>query len=223
VLQHRVLETVGTARNYIEWLADLVAPHLGDDPIEIGSGLGDHAQRWLDAGVPRLTLTERDPTLRKHLQERYAGDSRVVVRELDLLTADTGSFSAAVMLNVLEHIGDDTTALRHARAFAERVVVLVPAFEFAFGDFDRALGHHRRYTKPSLSQAAAAAGLHVDELKYVNAPGLLAWVVMVKWLGHWPRETRALRAWDRAVVPLVRTLEERVAPPFGQSLLLAAH
>jgi hypothetical protein len=223
VLQHRVLESLGTATRYTDWLVEIIRPHLGDDPIEIGAGLGDHARRWLDDDVPRITLTERDPELVAALRRRFDRDSRVAVRELDLLEAEPGEHSAAVLLNVLEHIDDDVAALRRACVLAERVVVLVPAFPFAMSRFDREIGHHRRYTKPTLSTAAEAAGLTVDVLDYVNALGLIGWTVGMKFLRLEPREGRVLSLWDRHVVPTARRLEEARKPPFGQSLLLVAH
>ena len=36
-----------------------------------------------------------------------------------------------------------------------------------------------------------------------------------------PRKGLALRAWDRAVIPLTRMIEDRWRPPFGQSVLVA--
>jgi hypothetical protein len=44
------------------WLADLARPHLGDDPIEVGAGIGDYAAEWLTT-APRITVTEADDLL----------------------------------------------------------------------------------------------------------------------------------------------------------------
>jgi hypothetical protein len=86
-------------------------------------------------------------------------------------------------------------------------------------DFDRAIGHFRRYTKDSARVAFARAGLGIEELRYVNAPGLAAWTVGMRLLRMRPREGLVLRGWDRAVVPVARRIESYVRPPFGQSLL----
>jgi SAM-dependent methyltransferase len=221
-LQHRVLESLATARNYIAWLSSLARPYLGDDPLEIGSGAGDYADTWLAAGVGRLTVTEADPRLLGMLRSRFAGDDRVTVRELELGAEAEGDHSAIVAFNVLEHIEDDVAALRGARALVRpggAVVMFVPAFGFAMSRFDRAIGHHRRYTKTTLRAAFEAAGIAVERLDYVNAAGLPAWVVAMKWLGGEPREGLLLSAWDRLVVPVMRRVEAGKAPPFGQSLL----
>ena len=221
-LQHSVLEALEGARNYNAWVASLVLPYLGNDPIEIGSGTGTNAALLLEAGLARLTVTETDSALVERLQERFAGDERITVRRLDLLDAPAGAHSGFLAVNVLEHIEDDVAALAAAARLVRpggAVVAFVPAFPFAMSDFDRAIGHHRRYTKDSVGTTFAAAGLGIEELRYVNAPGLAAWTVGMRLLRMRPREGLVLRGWDRAVVPVARRVENRVSPPFGQSLL----
>src|SRR3712207_8822067 len=56
-LQSTVLEELADAANYRRWVISLALPFLGDDPLEIGSGHGDHAQDWADLGV---TITASD-------------------------------------------------------------------------------------------------------------------------------------------------------------------
>lgn len=220
--QHRVLESLSSAQNYIAWLASLARPYLGDDPIEIGAGAGDYAEAWLRGGVERLTLSEADAHLLGELESRFAEDARVTVQALDVTESPESSHSAAVAFNVLEHIADDVGALRSARKLVRpggAIVMLVPAFGFAMSRFDADIGHHRRYTKETLGNAYRAAGIEVERLVYVNAPGLLGWMVAMKWLGREPSEGILLRAWDSLVVPVTRRAESLKAPPFGQSLL----
>lgn len=148
------------------------------------------------------------------------------VEAIDLEHAPRENRSAVVALNVLEHIADDSGALRGAASLVRpggRVVVFVPAFQFAAGRFDREIGHHRRYTKSTLTAAYEEAGLEVETMRYVNAPGLPAWFVSVRLLRGEPREGMLLRVWDRGVIPVTRLVERRVAPPFGQSVLAVGH
>jgi SAM-dependent methyltransferase len=224
-LQTAVLEDLAEAVNYRHWLVDLALPYLGDDPLEVGSGLGQYAADWRAAGVPRLTVSEADPDRLAALRRRFSGDAGVAVRELSVPVAEQSSYSAVVAYNVLEHIADDRAALVGFRGLVRAggcVVLVVPAFPSAMSRFDRAIGHQRRYRAGSLRAVAEAAGLQVEELRYVNSVGLLGWYVVMKLLRGRPRAGSVLTAYDRGVVPWLRRLEARRSPPFGQSLFLVA-
>ncbi len=224
-LQSEILEDLVEARNYRRWLVDLALPHLGEDPLEVGSGLGHYAADWAAAGVPRWTASEADPGRLAALRQRFAGDPVVRVRELSVPISETAEHSSVVAYNVLEHIPDDVEALL---AFAGllrpggRVVLVVPAFPSAMSRFDLAIGHQRRYRARTLRAAAESAGLRVQVLHHVNVIGLLGWYVAVKALRGRPKAGLLLTAYDRGVVPWLRKVEARTAPPFGQSLFLVA-
>lgn len=223
-LQTDVLEDLASAVHYRHWIVDLAVPWLGDDPLEIGSGLGHYAQDWADRGVP-LTASEADPTRLQALRDRFRDHRRVTVRELAVPIAEQAEHSAVVAINVLEHIDDDVAALRAFAGLTRpggRVVLFVPAFSAAMGRFDRDIGHFRRYTRRSLRTAVHAAGLTVERLHYVNSVGLLAWIVLVRLLGRRPKEGAMLTVFDRVVVPVLRRVEARWRPPFGQSVFAVA-
>ncbi len=225
VLQSEVLEDLSDAVNYQRWLADLVRPHLGDEPLEIGSGIGDYAALWLP-DVKHITVTEGDEQRLKALHERFTGDSRVTVRELLLPVTVHGSHSAIVALNVWEHIDEQVEALRSARDLLRpggAVVLIVPAFEFAMSKFDREIGHVRRYTTASMRSALTEAGLEPGEVRYVNPVGLMSWFVMCKLLRQRPKNGPLLRIYDRFVVPALRRAEQGRKPPFGQSVFAVAY
>ena len=122
---------------------------------------------------------------------------------------------------MLEHIEDDIGALRASHRLVVpggAVIMFVPAFMFAMGRFDRTVGHFRRYTKDTLRAAYESAGLVVEKMHYVNAPGLLAWVLAVRVLRATPGDSAALQLWDRTVTRATRAIEAMIAPPFGQSV-----
>jgi SAM-dependent methyltransferase len=225
-LQTDVLEDLSDARRYRTWLADLARPHLGEHPIEIGSGTGEYAQEWAPS-FTAFTATEADESRHRSLRARFEGHD--VIRVRYLLLGDEASdaavqHSAAVAFNVLEHIPDDVAALRAMRQLVRpggAVVLIVPAFPSAMSRFDLAIGHQRRYTRRSLGEALTGAGLETEQLRYVNPIGLLNWYVTVKGFRMRPRNGAALRLFDRTVVPVARGLD-RFSVPFGQSVFAVA-
>ena len=223
-LQSAVLEDLRGARHYRRWLVELVSPYLGEDPVEIGSGIGDYAVE-LAGGRSSYTATEADPARHALLAERFTDHPVVRVAQLAVPTDATGDHSAAVMLNVLEHVADDVAALRSVAGLVRpggAVVVFVPAFPGAMSRFDRLIGHYRRYTRRSLAAALTAAGLRTERLHYVNSVGLISWFLLMRCARMIPRDGTALRCYDATVIRAVSRLERSVRPPFGQSVLAVA-
>ena len=223
-LQSQTLEDLASAVNYRRWLASMALPYLGDHAIEVGSGQGDYVQEWVDAGV-RITASEAEPSRLAYLRRRFADDDRVDVVTYTAPSDVEGDYSAAVAFNVLEHIPDDAAALRGLGRLLRpggAVVLIVPAFEFAMGRFDRAVGHQRRYRLRTLRAAHEQAGLRIERIHYVNSLGLLAWFVGMRLLRMTPGEGPILSAWDRAVIPVLRKAEASRHPPFGQSVFSVA-
>jgi SAM-dependent methyltransferase len=220
-LQTDVLEDLRTAHNYRRWIVSLASPWLGPDALEIGSGRGDYAAEWAARGH-RITASEGHPARVAALRETFAaGPAEVAVRELAAPVDEDANYTAVVAINVLEHIEDDVAALRSFARLVQpggHVVLFVPAFAMAMSEFDRQIGHFRRYRTGTMRNALVAAGLAPVSLHYVNTVGLLGWLLLVRLLGGRPRDGVPLRIFDRYVVPVLRSLESRMRPPFGQSV-----
>ncbi len=224
-LQTAALQELTRAPNYQRWLAGMAQPYLGDRALELGSGLGDYADAWLQGGVPELWLTEADDERLATLAAKFAEESRVHVGTLKSALESGQRFTSFVSFNVLEHVEDPVGLLRAVQRTLEvgaPVVSFVPAFPFAMSDFDRRIGHLRRYTKESLAAHLSAAGLAIETLRYVNMPGLLAWTAGMRFLKLSPNEGPFARWWDRIVVPVTRRVEGGRSVPFGQSLWAVA-
>ena len=94
-VQSEVLEGLATAVNHRRWFVELAIPFLGDDPIEIGSGLGDYALEWAPH-FRRFTATEADPGRLVALKERLDGHDSVDIRQMLLPTDEVNTYSGAV-------------------------------------------------------------------------------------------------------------------------------
>jgi len=73
-------------------------------------------------------------------------------------------------MDVIEHLPDDAGFLKQVAAQMHRggaVIVSVPAHPWLFSEWDRQLGHYRRYTPRTLRAALDAAGLHTVMIRYM--------------------------------------------------------
>jgi len=224
-VQSEVLEGLATAVNHRQWFVELAIPFLGDDPIEIGSGLGDYALEWAPY-FSRFTATEADPDRLVALKERLGGHGRQVdIRQMLLPADEVNTYSGAVSYNVLEHIEDHVGALQSMARLVRpggRIVLIVPAFPFAMSPVDIATGHVRRYTKKSMRAALTEAGLTIERLHYANALGLIGYYVATSIFQLTPKEGPMVKLYDRLILPVTRAAEHVVRPPFGQSVFAVA-
>jgi hypothetical protein len=121
---------------------------------------------------------------------------------------------------VLEHIEDDRAALEALRKLlvpGGRIVLIVPALHALYGSIDRAIGHHRRYTRREVTAVLSAAGLEVEHVSYFNLLGVPGWFLNARILQRRTIPGLQARLNDR-LVPLLR-IERRFRPPLGMSLL----
>ena len=123
--------------------------------IEHGAGTGELSRLLLERGARPLTLTEPDPKLAAMLATAFAGEPGVEVAHTTLEgyldRAGAGCADAIVSSNVLEHVVDDEACLAAMWKLLRPgglLALYVPARPELYNEFDSAVGHQRRYTRP---------------------------------------------------------------------------
>ena len=216
------LHSLDDATNYAQWIVDQFAGEMHGTVVEFGAGSGTITER-LSELADHVSATDLSDTRIDELRARFRDDPRVEVVQGDAAAVLAGrTVDAVVMVNVLEHLDDDVkvlTQLRDALRPGGVVALFVPAHPGLYSDFDRRVGHIRRYTKATLGTALSRAGFEVPQVRYVNAPGALAWWAVARTLGQTPTSGPLVRAYDRRVVPALRRLEDGRDLRFGQSLV----
>lgn len=83
-----------------------------------------------------------------------------------------GVFDVVAAFDVIEHVESEPTVLAELRrvlAPGGRLLVSVPAYQWAWSDHDVANGHFRRYTRPRAVTALTTAGFEVRRATYMFA------------------------------------------------------
>jgi SAM-dependent methyltransferase len=177
----------------------------------------------LCAHADTVIASDLSPARVDELRARFGSNDKVEVVQGDAAAVIAGrTVDAVVMVNVLEHLDDDVKVLMQLRESLRPggvVALFVPALPSLYSDFDRRVGHVRRYTKSTLGTTLSRAGFEVPEIRYVNAPGAIAWWAIARMLGRTPTSGPLVRTYDRRVVPALRRIEGGRTPSFGQSLV----
>jgi SAM-dependent methyltransferase len=215
------LEVMTEARNYNQYLLDLILRHAAtrDSILDFGAGAGTFVVRLAELGLNIMAL-EPDEFLRNSLLNNGVR----AVASLDELPET--SFQLIYTLNVLEHIQDDQQALRQLRSRLEpqgTLLIYVPAFPILFTSMDTRVGHFRRYTRNELAQRVSAAGLQIEQIEYADSLGFLA-TLLFKMIGSKDGTVnrRALKIYDRLVFPVSAALDSVTRRRFGKNLLVVA-
>jgi SAM-dependent methyltransferase len=213
------------ARNYHRWILDEFAPYLGDAIAEVGAGRGDVSSLLRERQIKRLVAFEPSANLFAQLQREIATwPSAVAVNGIFDPAAVNGQVDAVLYLNVLEHIEDDAAELSKAQSALRpggHLLIFVPALRWLYSDFDRSIGHFRRYRRRELSELVEQAGFEIAKLRYFDIAGVLPWYVTFV-LMHRTLTGGGVATYDRWVVPIMRRIERWIRPPIGKNLLLVA-
>ncbi|MBI3299790.1 MAG: class I SAM-dependent methyltransferase [Elusimicrobia bacterium] len=213
------LELFARARRWKAYLRDRLAPYVAGDVLEVGCGLGANAAAF--AGLDFASWTGLEPDARL-LAKASSPDPRFRFRTGTLGDLDPGArFDAILYIDVLEHIADDAGEAASAAARLRpggRLIVLAPAHGWLYSPFDRAIGHHRRYTKESLSRAVPV-GLARLELSYLDSVGLLASLANRLFLRQSSPTASQIGVWDSVIVPLSRVVDPLTGFRAGKSVL----
>jgi 2-polyprenyl-3-methyl-5-hydroxy-6-metoxy-1,4-benzoquinol methylase len=220
------LETMSEAVRYQRHIYDVLRPYVGKHVLEVGCGIGTMTRRLVET-ADEVVCIEPNLNCATRAREELGDHPRVTIRVEHLEESNPSElanrFDTVVCVNVLEHIEDDVRALTMFRDVVSgtggQVLVWVPAVQAIYGPHDAALGHHRRYSKASLSKAFDAAGLDLVALKYSNPIGLLGWMYNLYISGNTEHTAGQVRTFDRFVAPWALPLERLVAPPIGLSVI----
>jgi len=225
---HVTLARMGKLEGYNRWLADRFRAALGTRVLEIGAGFGNMTRHL--GGRELVVASDLDPVALEYLRGAFRDDPRVRVASYRFPLGEGGrdeiralGIDTVVCLNVLEHIAEDTETLADMHAVLPpggRLILIVPALQALYGTLDEHLHHVRRYEKPELESKIAAAGFRLDDVRFLNRPGILGWWVNGKLLRR-----RVLPAGQLAAFKLLRPFLEREVknpPKIGMSLLAIA-
>ena len=219
------LDVFQYAVNWKAYFRAHITEHLAGDVLEVGGGIGATTELLCDGRQQSWTILEPDAALREQAQARFAAKPPASPIDLRGETVDDlppeRLFQSIIYIDVLEHIEDDGGELRRAAehlAADGRLIVLAPAHNYLFSEFDRAIGHFRRYSRRMLLDAAPS-GLTLERARYLDSVGMCASLAN-RWFLRKDRPTLGnIRFWDSYLVRASRLIDPILQYSLGKSVL----
>jgi len=226
------LEAMSFAVNYHNWILDEFRPFLGKNIVEVGSGTGSFSELLLREKPEILNLVEPSEMFNYLKQNISHFDTdaetnfyQAVFAQVCDTIAERKKPDSIIYVNVLEHIEDDITELKIIHRTLEkggRCFIFVPALMSLYGEFDRKIGHFRRYTKMEIEEKCVAAGFKILKSKYFDFAGIFPWYVKYKLLKSDSLESGAVTIYDKYAVPIISRFESYFTFPVGKNILIIA-
>jgi 2-polyprenyl-3-methyl-5-hydroxy-6-metoxy-1,4-benzoquinol methylase len=225
-------EQVDCTPEYDHFQYSLFREYIQNRVLEVGAGDGRiTALAMGNDRLQELVALEPSPHFARLFHRRISPDPRVT-----LLQKETGAlrpthldyFDCVFSVHVMEHIENDRQFVEDMLAMTKPggvVVILVPALQWLYSNFDRTIGHFRRYDKSIIRQLTKGLDVEIERMFYNNMLGVVASLVVVKMrrLDYQRKQNkttffRLYSLYSKYLVPAVQVAESIVPVPFGLNL-----
>ena len=219
------LDIFAQAKNWKRYWSSRIRSLLGGDVLEVGAGIGANTPLLGPRLVRSWVCLEPDPELAQRAAADLASSPmtsgcEVIVGTTQTLRQDL-RFDVLLYIDVLEHIQHDAEELERAGLFLRsggRLIVLSPAHQWLYTEFDRSIGHYRRYDRASLT-ACGPKTCTLCRVCYLDSVGLLASCANRLLLHQAMPELWSNSPWDRYMIPASTLLDRALFHRAGKSIL----
>ena len=215
------LEIFKEAKRWKDYWSSIIGKNISgvNNCLEIGSGIGANAP-ILSELFQNYSGLDPDLELVEMAQNTYP---EFVFKVGTASTLASHINGCVVYIDVLEHIEDDQNELQKISRLMKKdsyLIILVPAHNYLFSDFDSKIGHYRRYSKRTLSTIIPES-FQIIDIKYLDCIGFLA-LSLNKILQKKSIPTRhQIALWD-FLIPISKFCDLLIRYTVGKSIICIA-
>jgi len=218
--QGRELDVFATAANWKAYWSSRIRRWIGGDVLEVGAGQGVNTLLLHGAGVRSWLCQEPDPALAAAARNAVSDTPGCSVQVGTIESIGSLKFDSILYIDVLEHIEADREELAAAsRALREggHLIVLSPAHQFLFSQFDASIGHYRRYNRASL-RACSPPDCSLDAMFYLDCAGVMASLGNRILLRRDQPAQAHIDFWDTCLVPVSQMVDRVFGYRLGKTI-----
>ena len=217
------LEIFKNAINWRKYWSKIIESEIKGNVLEVGSGMGtvtdelknSSFESWVSIEPDFSLLSTTNSTIRGIVELINGTSSSIKGRE---------HFDTILYIDVLEHIENDMSELQvinKTLKLGGSIIILSPAFNFLFNDFDKSVGHYRRYDKRSLTNLLPE-GFAIKKIAYLDTLGFTL-AILNKFIFKKSTPTNfQITFWDRFLIPISKLVDVLTLNLFGKSIIMIA-
>ncbi len=219
------LEAMSNALNSANWIIEEFKSYIAGDVVEVGVGVGVFLKLLNKLKITSLTGIEPAENLFDIILKDDSISNKIILIN-DKLEPDKHSlnnkFDTILYINVLEHIENDKKEIQKAFVSLKEnghICIFVPALQFLYSEFDKEVGHFRRYKLSELKNLLKKNDFKIVKGKYFDIFGIIPWLIVFKLLKR-TLIGNQVSMYDKLLIPVIRLIENFIPIPFGKNILI---
>lgn len=223
------LEVVADADKFNAWMYHTILPFSKGNILEIGSGIGNISNYFLQNNFD-ISLSDLRDNYCQILKDNYGSYPNLKqVVKMDIIDPNfdenhkslLGTFDTVYALNIVEHVKDDQLAIENCKKLLTKgghLIILVPAYQALYNSFDTELEHYRRYTQKSLDQLFDINDITIIHRQYYNFVGIFGWWFSGNLLKKKTIPGGQMKLYN-TLVPIIKLMDKIVLHKAGLSVI----
>ena len=218
------LDLFKNATNWKNYFSKKIKPYIKGDILEVGAGIGTNTKYLIhdNVNIKSITCLEPDAILCEEMKLNHLNDKIDAKEILNGTIEDVNKqFDTIIYIDVLEHIEkskEEIELIKKRLNTDGQLIILVPAFNFLFSEFDSKIGHFRRYDKHILKNEVNNT-LKLQKTFYLDSLGVIASLVNKYILKKGTPSPANIYFWDKKIIPFSKFLDIISFNTFGKSLI----
>ena len=212
------LEHFDAAFNFRKYQISLIKKYLSGEFLEVGPGKGG-LTNYYNKFLKRPTLIEPEKKLYKLLKKKFI-NKKIIIKNCTIYRIKK-KFDTIIYFDVLEHIKDDLKEIKTASKKLKRgkyLIFSVPAYQSLYSNFDKSVGHYKRYNKSDFYEISIKTGLKIEKIIYYDSIGFLLLILNRIFSLKQTNLKNKLFLWN-LLIPISRLIDFLTFNKFGKSLL----
>jgi len=213
------LKFFDNAKNFRSYQFSLIKNYLNGSVGEIGPGNGAFYDLYKNC-VNSVHLYEPSKNFIHNLHKKKNHQTEIFN---SYFIEKPKFYDAIIYMDVLEHIESDKNEVEKAFNSLKKggkLIINVPAFSFLYSQFDKDIGHYRRYSKKSLNNLLTTFPFKEIKMKYYDSIGFLLSFLSKKINKDYRKNFGTkIKIWD-SLIPIAKFLDLLLINRFGKSLIV---
>ena len=215
------LELFKNATNWKKYFSAKLHQHIRGNVLEVGAGVGTNFNYLFTENSKHWTFVEPDLELFQVLKSKCAGEKIPTSFINGTIENIQAKFDTIIYIDCLEHIEKSKQEIEHCYELLNdngKLIILVPAYNYLFNEFDKQVGHYRRYNKTMLR--SEINDLLVEQsVFYLDSLGFFASLANKLIIKKKLPTEKDILFWDKFLIPISKLSDLISGKSFGKSLI----